>query len=115
MKINVSHGVTSVERNGDEVVVKATNKKGVEVEFKGDYCLVAVGRRAYTDGLGLEKVGVEVNERGQVSVNDHLQTNISNIYAIGDVVKGAMLAHKAEEEGVVVAEYLAGEKPHIDL
>ncbi|MEO9571175.1 MAG: dihydrolipoyl dehydrogenase [Polaribacter sp.] len=114
MKINVSHGVTSVERNGDEVIVKATNKKGVEVEFKGDYCLVAVGRKAYTEGLGLEKVGVEVNERGQVDVNDHLQTNIKNIYAIGDVVKGAMLAHKAEEEGVVVAEYLAGEKPHID-
>ena len=114
MKINVSHGVTSVERNGDEVIVKATNKKGVEVEFKGDYCLVAVGRRAYTDGLGLEKIGVEVNERGQIDVNNHLQTNIKNIYAIGDVVKGAMLAHKAEEEGVVVAEYLAGEKPHID-
>ena len=114
MKINVSHGVTSVERNGDEVIVKATNKKGEEVEFKGDYCLVAVGRRAYTDGLGLEKIGVEVNERGQIDVNNHLQTNISNIYAIGDVVKGAMLAHKAEEEGVVVAEYLAGEKPHID-
>ncbi|MCL4124373.1 UNVERIFIED_CONTAM: hypothetical protein GTU68_046540 [Idotea baltica] len=79
-----------------------------------DYCLVAVGRKAYTAGLGLEKVGVEVNERGQVAVNNHLQTNIANIYAIGDVVKGAMLAHKAEEEGVVVAEYLAGEKPHID-
>jgi dihydrolipoamide dehydrogenase len=76
--------------------------------------LVSVGRKAYTKGLGLEKVGVEVNERGQVSVNDHLQTNIPNIYAIGDVVKGAMLAHKAEEEGVVVAEYLAGEKPHIN-
>ena len=114
MKFNVSTGVTSVERNGDEVVVKATNKKGLEVEFKGDYCLVAVGRKAYTQGLGLEKAGVKVNERGQVDVNDHLQTNISNIYAIGDVVKGAMLAHKAEEEGVVVAEYLAGEKPHID-
>ena len=114
MKINASHGVISVERNGDEVVVKATNKKGVEVAFTGDYCLVSVGRKPYTEGLGLEKAGVKVNERGQVDVNDHLQTNISNIYAIGDVVKGAMLAHKAEEEGVVVAEYLAGEKPHID-
>ena len=114
MKFNVSTGVTSVERNGDEIIVKANNKKGEEVTFTGDYCLVAVGRKAYTEGLGLEKAGVKVNERGQVDVNDHLQTNISNIYAIGDVVKGAMLAHKAEEEGVVVAEYLAGEKPHID-
>ncbi len=114
VKFNVSHGVTAVERKGEEVVVTATNKKGEEVTFTGDYCLVAVGRRAYTDGLGLENAGVKVTERGQVDVNDHLQTNVSNIYAIGDVVRGAMLAHKAEEEGVVVAEYLAGEKPHID-
>ena len=114
MKFNVSTGVTSVERNGDEIIVKANNKKGEEVTFTGDYCLVAVGRKAYTEGLGLDKAGVKVNEKGQVDVNNHLQTNVSNIYAIGDVVKGAMLAHKAEEEGVVVAEYLAGEKPHID-
>lgn len=111
---NVSHGVSSVERKGDEIVVKATNKKGAEVEFKGDYCLVSVGRRPYTEGLGLENVGVKVNERGQIEINDHLQTNVPNIYAIGDVVKGAMLAHKAEEEGVVAAEIIAGQKPHID-
>ncbi|WP_299012099.1 dihydrolipoyl dehydrogenase [uncultured Polaribacter sp.] len=114
VKFATSHKVNAVERNGDIITVKATDKKDRAVEFTADYCLVAVGRRAYTDGLGLEKVGVEVNERGQVTVNDHLQTNVANIYAIGDVVKGAMLAHKAEEEGVVVAEYLAGEKPHID-
>jgi dihydrolipoamide dehydrogenase len=114
MKFATSHGVSAVERNGDEVVVKATDKKGREVEFTGDYCLVAVGRRPYTEGLGLENAGVQLNDRNQVEVNDHLQTNVSNIYAIGDVVKGAMLAHKAEEEGVVVAEYLAGQKPHID-
>lgn len=114
MKFNVNHEVTSVERNGNEVVVKAKNKKSEEVIFTGDYCLVAVGRKAYTEGLGLEKIGVEVNECGQVSVNAHLQTNVSTIYAIGDVVKGVMLAHKAEEEGVAVAEYLAGEKPHIN-
>ena len=111
---NVSHGVSSVERKGDEIIVKATNKKGAEVEFKGDYCLVSVGRRPYTEGLGLENVGIKVNERGQIEINDHLQTNVPNIYAIGDVVKGAMLAHKAEEEGVVAAEIIAGQKPHID-
>ncbi len=114
VKFATSHGVSAVERNGDEVLVKATDKKGREVEFKGDYCLVAVGRKPYTEGLGLENAGVKLNERNQVEINGHLQTNISNIYAIGDVVEGAMLAHKAEEEGVVVAEYLAGEKPHID-
>jgi dihydrolipoamide dehydrogenase len=109
-----SHKVTSVKRDGNNVVVKGTDKKDREIEFSGDYCLVAVGRKPYTEGLGLEKAGVKVTERGQIDVNDHLQTNIKNIYAIGDVVKGAMLAHKAEEEGVVVAEYLAGEKPHIN-
>ena len=114
IKFATSHKVNSVERNGDTIVVKATDKKDREIKFSGDYCLVSVGRKAYTKGLGLEKVGVEVNERGQVTINDHLQTNVKNIYAIGDVVKGAMLAHKAEEEGVVVAEYLAGEKPHIN-
>ncbi|MFT5762056.1 MAG: dihydrolipoamide dehydrogenase [Polaribacter sp.] len=114
MKFAVSHGVNSVERNGDEIIVKATDKKDREIEFKGDYCLVAVGRKPYTEGLGLENAGVKLNKKNQVEVNDHLQTSISNIYAIGDVVEGAMLAHKAEEEGVIVAEYLAGQKPHID-
>lgn len=114
IKFFTGHKVSSVENNGNEVVITADDKKGNPVEFKGDYCLVSVGRRPYTDKLGLENVGVKVNERGQVETNDHLQTNISNIYAIGDVVKGAMLAHKAEEEGTMVAEIIAGQKPHID-
>jgi dihydrolipoamide dehydrogenase len=114
VKFFTKHAVNDVQRNGDEITVKATNKKGEEIVFKGDYCLVSVGRKAYTSGLGLENIGVKVNERGQIETNDHLQTNVSNIYAIGDVVKGAMLAHKAEEEGVVVAELIAGQKPHID-
>ncbi|WP_298503443.1 dihydrolipoyl dehydrogenase [uncultured Maribacter sp.] len=114
IKFALSHKVKSVERNGNEVVVKADNKKGEEVTFTGDYCLVAVGRHAYTDGLNLEAAGVKQEERGRVAVNEHLQTNVPNIYAIGDVIKGAMLAHKAEEEGTLVAEVLAGQKPHID-
>ncbi|MFK7747877.1 MAG: dihydrolipoyl dehydrogenase [Kordia sp.] len=113
-KINTSHGVKSVARVGDEVIVKADNKKGQEVEFKGDYCLVSVGRSPYTAGLNTEAAGVKLDDRGRVEVNGHLQTNISNIYAIGDVVKGAMLAHKASEEGSLVAEIIAGQKPHID-
>ncbi len=114
VKFYVSHKVSEVSRKGKTITVKATNKKDEEVTFEGDYCLVSVGRRPYTDGLNLGNAGVKANERGQVAVNDHLQTNISNIYAIGDVVRGAMLAHKAEEEGVMVAEILAGQKPHID-
>lgn len=113
-KFALSHKVKSVERKGKEVIVKADNKKGEEVTFTGDYCLVAVGRSAYTDGLNLEAAGVKMEERGRVAVNAHLQTNVSNIYAIGDVIKGAMLAHKAEEEGTLVAEIMAGQKPHID-
>jgi len=112
--MNVSHKVKSVERQGDEVIVKADNKKGEEVIIKGDYCLVSVGRRPYTDGLNAEAAGVKLNDRGQVEVNEHLQTSAKNIYAVGDVVKGAMLAHKASEEGVLVAEIIAGQKPHID-
>ncbi len=114
VKFNLSHAVNKVERNGDEVTVTAKNKKGEEVTFTGDYCLVSVGRRPYTDKLNATAAGVKINERGQVEVNAHLQTNVPNIYAIGDVVRGAMLAHKAEEEGVFVAETIAGEKPHIN-
>lgn len=113
-KINTAHKVTSVQRNGDTVTITAENKKGETVTFEGDYCLISVGRSPYTAGLNLDAAGVELNERGQVRVNDHLQTSTSNIYAIGDVVRGAMLAHKAEEEGVFVAETIAGQKPHIN-
>ncbi len=110
----LKHKVTAVENLGEEVVVKADNGKGEVVEIKGDYVLVSIGRKPYTDGLNAEAAGVKITERGQVEVNDHLQTSIPHIYAIGDVVKGAMLAHKAEEEGVFVAETIAGQKPHIN-
>ncbi|SFC29614.1 dihydrolipoamide dehydrogenase [Zunongwangia mangrovi] len=114
VKFYTSTKVKSVERNGDEIIVKADDKKDKEVELKGDYCLVSVGRRPYTDGLNADAAGVTIDDRGRISVNEHLQTNVENIYAIGDVVKGAMLAHKAEEEGTFVAETIAGQKPHIN-
>lgn len=112
MEFYLGHKVTAVENKGEEVVVKAESKDGKAIELKGDYCLVSIGRRPYTDGLGLEKVGIET-VKGQIPVDDHLKTKIDNIYAIGDVIKGAMLAHKAEEEGVYVAEVMNGQKPHI--
>lgn len=114
MKFYVSHKVKSVERKGEVVTVQAENAKGETITLEGDYSLVSVGRRPYTDGLNADKAGVKITDRGMVEVNDHLQTNIPNIYAIGDVVRGAMLAHKAEEEGTMVAEILAGQKPHIN-
>jgi dihydrolipoamide dehydrogenase len=113
MDVHLGHKVTSLENKGKEVALKAEDKNGKILELKGDYCLVSIGRRPYSDGLGLDKVGLET-VKGQIPVDDHLRTKVSNIYAIGDVVRGAMLAHKAEEEGVMVAEQLAGQKPHIN-
>lgn len=114
MKFYTSHKVKSVERKGDAVTVQADNAKGETITLEGDYALISVGRRPFTEGLNAANAGVKLTDRGQIEVNDHLQTSVPNIYAIGDVVKGAMLAHKAEEEGVFVAETLAGQKPHIN-
>jgi dihydrolipoamide dehydrogenase len=125
IKIDKKRVITSTEAlalkevtaKGNKVTVKADNKKGEELVLEGDYCLVSVGRKPYTDGLGLDKVGVELDERSRVKTNNKLQTNVDNIYAIGDVVAGPMLAHKAEEDGVFLAETLAGQLPalHYDL
>jgi dihydrolipoamide dehydrogenase len=111
----LGHAVSNVVNNGESVTVTAKDlKKEKEIELKGDYCLVSVGRSPYTAGAGLDKAGVKVDEKGRILVNENLETNVPGIYAIGDVVKGAMLAHKAEEEGVFVAEIIAGQKPHIN-
>ncbi|MFW5760763.1 MAG: dihydrolipoyl dehydrogenase [Cyclobacteriaceae bacterium] len=110
----LKHKVTEVTAKGKEVTVKAEAEGGKTIEIKGDYCLVSIGRRPYTEGLGLENVGLEADKQGKIPVNEHLQTKVDNIYAIGDVVRGVMLAHKAEEEGVFAAEIIAGQKPHIN-
>lgn len=110
----LSHKVTSVSTKGKEVTLVAENKKGEKLELKGDFCLVAVGRKPYTESLGLDKAGIKLDEKGRVDVDENLETNVKGIYAIGDVIKGPMLAHKAEDEGVFVAEKIAGQKPHIN-
>ncbi len=115
MKFHLRHMVTNV----------TTDKKGVKVtvqerdsdrtfDLEADYCLIAIGRRPYTDQLGLENIGIQTDEKGRIPVNEHLETAIPGVYAIGDVIVGAMLAHKAEEEGVFVAETIAGQHPHIN-
>ena len=109
-----NHKVTGANAKGKNVIVTAENDKGEKMELKGDYCLLSVGRKPYTQDLGLEKAGVKLDNRGRIEVNNHMETNIPGIYAIGDVVKGAMLAHKAEDEGTYVAEQIAGQKPHIN-
>ena len=113
-KFQLEHKVQKVVNKGKSVVLTAINKKGESVDFEADYCLVAVGRKAFTSGLNLENAGLALNARGQVEVNNNLQTAVPHIYAIGDVVRGMMLAHKAEDEGIYVAELLAGQKPHIN-
>jgi dihydrolipoamide dehydrogenase len=115
MKFHLRHLVTNV----------TTDKKGVKVtvqerdsdrtfDLEADYCLIAIGRRPYTDKLGLENIGIQTDEKGRIPVNEHLETAVPGVYAIGDVIIGAMLAHKAEEEGVFVAETIAGQHPHIN-
>src|SRR5258708_15560979 len=109
---------------GTKVVGAVKSKSGVTLqlepaaggdksELKADVVLVAIGRRPYTDGLGLAEIGVALDNKQRVKVDAHYQTNIPGIYAIGDVIAGPMLAHKAEDEGTVLAEMLAGKKPHV--
>ncbi|MTB51630.1 dihydrolipoyl dehydrogenase [Lewinella sp. W8] len=115
VKFHLKHKVTDVKGLKTKVKVSVEKRDGGEgFEIDADYCLIAIGRRPYTNNLGLDKAGVALDDRGRVIVDDHLRTNVPNIYAIGDVIRGAMLAHKAEEEGVFVAETIAGQRPHVD-
>jgi len=114
VKFHLKTGVKAVKAAGRSVTIKADNKKGEELTFKAEYCLVSVGRKPFTKGLNLEAAGIKTDERGMIPVDEKLRTTQPHIFAIGDVIKGAMLAHKAEEEGVFVAEIINGEHPHID-
>ncbi|PWN62619.1 dihydrolipoyl dehydrogenase [Chryseobacterium viscerum] len=111
--IRLNQAVYKTENTGSAAKVFFKDKNGVEGALEADYILVAVGRSPYVKGLGLENTDVQIDERGFIKVNENNQTSASNIYAIGDVIGGAMLAHKAEEEGVFVAETINGQKRHI--
>lgn len=115
IQFHLRHAVTAVNptKNKVKVVAQSRDDESKTQTFETDYCLVSIGRKPYTDQLGLENAGITVDDKGRIPVDDHLQTAVPGIYAIGDVVRGAMLAHKAEEEGVFVAEVMAGQKPHI--
>ncbi len=113
MELKTATKLISAKVVQDKVVVDCQNKDG-SLTLEADRVLVCVGRKAFTDGLGLEKVGLKINDRGKVDVNPHYQTAVSNIYAIGDVIAGPMLAHKAEDEGVACAELIAGKAGHVN-
>ncbi len=115
IQFHLRHGVTEVNptKSKVKVVAKSRDDESKTLSWDVDYCLIAIGRRPYTDNLGLEQIGITLDEKGRIPVDQHLQTSVPGIYAIGDVIQGAMLAHKAEEEGVFVAEVMAGQKPHI--
>ena len=114
IKFYLSHEVFEANSDDKSVTVKAKDSNDKIIEFNCDYCLVSVGRKAYTDGLNLKNAKVNYNQNGKIEVNKKFQTSSENIYAIGDVINGPMLAHKAEEEGIAVAEMLKNQKPHID-
>ncbi|MCB9987562.1 MAG: dihydrolipoyl dehydrogenase [Rhodospirillales bacterium] len=115
MTFKLASKVTGAENGKKGVILSVEPAAGGKAEtITGDVVLVAVGRRPHTDSLGLEQAGVKLDDRGRVDVDAHFQTSVPGIYAIGDVIRGAMLAHKAEDEGVVLAEILAGQSGHID-
>lgn len=112
---HLNHAVQQVSEDEDKVHVDfKSNASGEIKKIDTDYCLIAIGRRPYTEGLHPELGDIALDDKGRILVDDHFRTNNPNVYAIGDVIRGAMLAHKASEEGIALAESLAGQKPHID-
>ncbi len=115
IKFKMGSKVESIIDQGKSVLISYTNVKNSKKEvLEVDKVLVSVGRKPYTEGLNLSKVGIKKDSKGRIEVNNKLQTSVKNIYAIGDVIKGPMLAHKAEEEGIAVAEILAGQSGHVN-
>ena len=114
IKFELKTKVEKIIKSKNGVIIETFSKEGKKNKFEADVVLISVGRRPYTKNLNLEKMGVELDKRGSVKVNKNFQTNIKNIYAIGDVIEGPMLAHKAEEEGIAVAELISGQSGHVN-
>ena len=114
MDILINTKVISANIGKKEVTLKVEDHDKQASSLKGDICLVAIGRKPYNEGLGLDKLGIQCSNRGQIQINKNFETNVHGIYAIGDVIEGPMLAHKAEEEGVAVAEIIAHQKAYVN-
>lgn len=106
--------VEKISKSNNGVIIETSGKEGKKIKFESDVVLISVGRKAYTKNLNLEKIGIKLDEKKRIKVNKNYQTNITNIYAIGDVIEGPMLAHKAEEEGIAVAELISGQSGHVN-
>lgn len=114
MRFHLSTKVTGIKKKGGKHILSAEDKKGETIEFEADKVLVSVGRKPHTESLGLEAVGIETDDKGRIPVDQHYKTSVDGIYALGDVIAGPMLAHKAEEEGVACVERIAGEAGHVN-
>ena len=122
MKILKKQGITfhlktkvnSIKKNQKGVIISASNESNKDIKFEADVALISVGRKAYTKGLNLDALGIRTDNKGCIETNEKFQTSVENIYAVGDVIKGPMLAHKAEEEGIAVAEIIAGQSGHVN-
>ena len=114
LEFYLNHKVIGAENLGESVKVTAEDKAGQTVTFEGDYCLVSIGRKPYTENLGADNAGINIDEKGRIVVDENLQTTAPGVYAIGDVTRGPMLAHKASEEGIFVAEHICNQRPHIN-
>ena len=114
IKFELKTKVEKITKSKNGVIIETFSKEGKKNKFEADVVLISVGRKPYTKNLNLKKIGVELDKRGSVKVNKNFQTNIKNIYAIGDVIEGPMLAHKAEEEGIAVAELISGQSGHVN-
>jgi len=114
INFHMQHKVELVKTNGSGAIISTKDKDGNKKDFNTDIVLVSVGRKPNTNGLNLEKIGVKLDDRKRIKTNKDFQTNVKNIYAIGDVIVGPMLAHKAEDEGIAVAENIAGQSGHVN-
>ncbi len=114
INFHMQHKVVKIKKNNNNAIVSTLNENGTKKDFECDVVLISVGRKPNTEGLNLQKIGVELDEKKRVKTNKNFKTNQNNIYAIGDVISGPMLAHKAEDEGIAVAENIAGQSGHVN-
>ena len=113
IKFELNTKVEKISKNDQGVIIETSNKDAKN-KIEADVVLISVGRKPYTDKLNLKKIGVNLDKKGKITVNKNFETNVENVYAIGDVIDGPMLAHKAEEEGIAVAELIAGQSGHVN-